>query len=108
MAKSGNNIHGTLRPRERRQYGTKAFFVENFLTDEGWIIEKGPVKNHGEWNQRSEIHVVYAAQNFEIRIHIDSRGPGERTDWKDATKTFCREAYGWGYWEFEERSAGWA
>jgi hypothetical protein len=103
MAKSGNNIHGTLRKRVYREYGTKAFFVENFLDDEGWTIEKGPVENRGEWNQHSKIHVVYG----EIKIHIDSRGPGDRTDWKDATRTFCREAYGWSYRELEDQSAGW-
>lgn len=98
MAKSGNNVHGTLRKREARAFGTKSFFVEEFVKREGYELV---TEREGVWRN-------YYAVKGDQKLHIDTCAKGERFDGKFACQQFCVHALGWSYERFCAESAQWA
>ena len=100
MAKSGNNIHGTLRKREPVAFGTKAFLVD-MVNENGWSLEKGEIIDAGEWNRRRQ----WFAINGDSIIDLGSTLGG--MDWKGATYTFCQKALAMTSREVDEQRNHW-
>lgn len=101
MAKSGNRIHGSLRPRERTAFGTKGFLVDSLMDGTEWSLMKGPRLDVGEWNERCEWFAVWGERGVWLGSTLD------RMDWMGATEAFMRQCLQMSRGEFEDAKANW-
>ena len=102
MGKSGNRIHGSLRPRQQSAFGTKKFLVE-LMNDRGWDLIKSEVIDPGEWNERHE----WVAMSGDRNLRVELGSTLNTMNWRNATDFFLREGLGMSRREIDHAEHHW-